>query len=78
MTVTASGVLINVSETGNTGSVEITGLIKQSRYYVVVTMCNDRCCQETKAVTLSESMDCIRCILQYFLIMKLKYILFIQ
>ena len=43
----------------NESSVEITGLVKQTRYDVTVTVCTDARCQETKPVTLSKTASCI-------------------
>ena len=66
MTVTAGGVVTVTKASGGNASVEITGLMKQARYYVVVTMCTDICCRETKPVILSELINCVRCIMKYF------------
>ena len=61
VTLTASGVhKTNTTVFGNQQrSVEITGLMKQAQYDVMVTVCTDTCCHETKPVTLSESIVCM-------------------
>ena len=61
-TVTLTASSVNKSNTfmfSNQRSVEITGLMKQARYDVTVTVCTDTCCHETKPVTLSESIVCM-------------------
>ena len=50
---------INATVFSNEQSVEITGLVKQARYEVTVTVCTNTCCHETKPVTLSESTGCM-------------------
>ena len=43
----------------NESSVKIFDLMKQARYDVMVTVCSDTCCHETKPVTLSKGTSCM-------------------